>query len=512
MARPRPPRLIPALLLLPLLLAPAPAPAQSPPATAETPSTAPAAPAPEAAEPAPEASADRRQAPEAEVMRARIQARLGMVEEAIAGYRALLERYPEDRSVREEYAETLVDAGLVDQAAPLVDRYLAEDPTSARLRRLRTRLDLAAAAAGRGARRLETIAREQVREPGLAADVAAAELAAGRWTRALELYGQVIEGDPDNRDVRTAYREILFGHAPRIELSHYTLLQQSATHHVEEAAWRGWLADRWWLRAGVRYGSYHQRRVRGTDGAVSQTAFSEQIETALATVGFLPTPRWTVWAGLEESARREEIFRTTGRLGAGYDDGKATVGALEIAARELLTNPVAAIPRNGTTDRVTLDVARRVLVPVVLAAHYDFRHYRASAEDLGHRWEAAARAELELVRSRVQVTLIPQVFFSEYTPTVGSPLRDTVTFLRREDIIGIGAVVGWDVTSALRLQAGSVGRRDLHRELTSWEVTGEARWRIRPWLEGRVLYTRNTESTTIGGQEESFLGRLDVLY
>jgi hypothetical protein len=110
------------------------------------------------------------------------------------------------------------------------------------------------------------------------------------------------------------------------------------------------------------------------------------------------------------------------------------------------------------------------------------------------------------------VTLIPQVFFSEYTPIAGSPLRDTVSFLRREDIIGIGAVVGWDVTSALRLQAGSVGRRDLHRALTSWEATGEARWRIRPWLEGRVLYTRNTESTTIGGQEESFLGRLDILY
>jgi hypothetical protein len=43
-------------------------------------------------------------------------------------------------------------------------------------------------------------------------------------------------------------------------------------------------------------------------------------------------------------------------------------------------------------------------------------------------------------------------------------------------------------------------------------VTGEGRWRIRPWLEGRVLYTRNTESTTVGGQEESFLGRLDILY
>jgi hypothetical protein len=159
-----------------------------------------------------------------------------------------------------------------------------------------------------------------------------------------------------------------------------------------------------------------------------------------------------------------------------------------------------------------VDVARRILNPVVLAGHYDFRHYRVSGEGLGNRWEAALRAEIELLRERVQVTLIPQAFFSEYTPTVGSPLREQVTFLRREDIIGIGMLVGWDITPALRLQAGSVGRRDLRRAVTSWEVNGEGRWRIRPWLEGRVLYNRNTESTTIGGKEELFLGRLDILY
>lgn len=463
------------------------------PARAQTP--APAAPESPAAE-----------APETEMARARIQARLGLVEEALATYRALLRLYPDDRRLREEYAEVLVDAGPPEQASPVVDRYLAEDPTSTRLRRLRARLDLAAGAAAEAGRRLDALAREQPQDAGLAADLASAELAAGRWTRALDLYGRLLDGVPDNRDVLVAYREILLGHAPRVELTHYTLLQAAATHHVEEAAWRGWLADRWWLRGGARYGSYHQDRVIG------QTAFTEEVWTAFATVGFQPTRTVSLWAGIEEARRREDIFRTTGRLSAAYDDGRATLATLEVAVRELLTNPVVALPRNGSTDRVTVDVARRVLVPVVLGAHYDFRRYRVSGEDLGDRWEAAARAELELLRSRVQVTLIPQVFFSEYTPTASGPLRDVVSFLRREDILAIGAVVGWDVTPPLRLQAGSVGRRDLHRALTSWEVTGEARWRIRPWLEGRVLYTRNTESTTIGGQEESFLGRLDILY
>jgi tetratricopeptide (TPR) repeat protein len=464
-----------------------------PAARAQTPPAAPAA--PEAVDPL-----------EAEMMRARILARLGRVQDALAAYRALLERHGDDRHLREDYAELLVDAGQLDQAAPAVDRYLADDPTSARLRRLRARIDMARGAPAEAGRRLEALAREQPQDTGLTADLAAAELAAGRWNRALDLYGRLLRADPDNREVLTAHREILLAHAPRVELSHYTLLQAAATHHVEEAAWRGWLADRWWLRAGARYGSYHQDRV------VGQSAFSEDVWTALATVGFRPTRAVSLWAGLDESKRRESIYRTTGRLGGTYDDGKATTATVDAAVRELLTNPVAAVPRNGSTDRVTVDVARRVLVPVVLGVHYDFRHYRASDEDLGDRWEAGGRAELELVRSRVQVTLIPQVFFSRYTPTAESPLREAISFIRREDVVAIGSVVGWDVTPALRVQAAVVGRRDLHRAITSWEANGEGRWRIRPWLEGRVLYTRNTESTTVGGQEESFLGRLEILY
>ena len=443
---------------------------------------------------------------ETEMMRARIQARLGQTQEALATYRALLVRYPDERRLREEYAEFLVDAGLLEEAGSVIDRYLAQDPTSTRLRGLRARVDQAGGASSTTGRRPDARAREAPMDRGLIADMAAAELAAGRWNRAQELYGWLLGDDPDNRDVLGAYREILLGHAPRVELYHLTLLQQSATQNVEEAAWRAWLGDRWWVRAGTRFGSYHQERV------VGQSPFTEDVWSTFATVGFRPTRALSVWAGIEDSLRRGDISLTTGRFGALYDDARAIAASLDVAVRELLTNPVTAVPRNGSTDRVSVDLARRVLVPLVLAAHYDFRYYRVSHEDLGYRWEAAGRAEVELVRSRVQVTMIPQVFFAEYTPIAGSPLREEVSFIRREQILGIGTLIGWDVTPALRLQAGSTGRRDVFRAITSWEVTGEGRWRIRPWLEGRVLYTRNTESTTIGGLEKSFVGRLEILY
>ena len=212
------------------------------------------------------------------------------MEEALATYRALLARYPDDRRLREDYAEVMVDAGLLDQAAPLVDRYLAEDPTSARLRRLRARIDLAAGAPAAAGRRLDALAREQPRTPGSPPISPPRSWRGTLEPRARPLRAAARRGSREPRRL-AAYRAILLGHAPRIELTHYSLLQQAATHHVEEAAWRGWLSDRWWLRAGTRYGSYHQERV------VGQPSFTEEVWTALATVGFQPTRTVSLWAG-----------------------------------------------------------------------------------------------------------------------------------------------------------------------------------------------------------------------
>src|SRR5258705_9250899 len=133
MARLRSLRLASMLIAGLLALAPAPARAQTP---------APGVPEASAAPPATEPPST--DAPEAETLRARIQARLGLVEEALATYRALLARYPDDRRLREDYAEVLVDAGLNEQAGPILDRHPADDPTPARLPRLPPPVDPAA--------------------------------------------------------------------------------------------------------------------------------------------------------------------------------------------------------------------------------------------------------------------------------------------------------------------------------------------------------------------------------
>jgi tetratricopeptide (TPR) repeat protein len=485
----------------------APAAAQAPPPiqapATETPEggAAQAAASPIAA--APQAQEDTR---EAEIIRARLLSRLGRTEEALAAFAALLVKYPDDHALRADHVELLLDAGFTDRAEADLTPLLRADPRSARVRRLQARLEIDRGAPQRAAEILAALVEESPDDIGLRADLASARLAAGRWARALSVYSDLLERSPDNEDWRAAHRDLLAGYAPRLLYSHLSLYQQQASHHVDEVTWKGWVGEQWWVRAGTRYGQYHQQASSGNP------AFTEHIVTPLVEVGFQATRRLLLRAGLEEPVRHETA-QTTLRLGGAFDDGRLVTMTLDAAVHEIVTNPVVAIPLRGTRDRVTLDLSRRLTDRVVGFAHYEYRHYRASGEELGHAWEAAGRAEVALWRSQLlQVNLIPQLFFEEYTPDAGSPLRDQIAFIRRRDMLGMGLLIGWEVLPGLRVQVGSTGHRDFHRAATSWEALGEVRWRIRRWVEMRVLYNRNTDGSLLGGTEQLFTANLEILY
>lgn len=446
------------------------------------------------------------EARESEIIRARLLSRLGRSDEALAAFETLVARYPDDRGLRADYAELLLDTGLGERAEVELARLLVVDGRSPRLRRLKARLELERGAPDRAVETLAALSEEAPEDLGLRADLASATLAAGRWAQALSVYSDLVERSPDNDDWRAVHRDLLGGYSPRLQYSHLSLYQQEATHHTEEVAWKGWITERWWARAGTRYGNYHQQASAGAP------AFTEYIVTPLVEAGFQATRRLLLRAGLEEPIRNE-TGRTTLRLGGVFDDGRLSTVTLDSAVRETLTNPVVAIPLRGTRDRVTLDVSRRLTSLAVVFAHYEYRHYRAAGEELGQAWEGAGRAEVDLWRTYpLQVTLVPQLFFEEYAPDAGSPLRERISFIRRRDMLGMGVLVGWDVLPGLRVQLGSTGHQDVHRVVTSWEVLGEARWRIRRWVEMQVLYNRSTDGSLLGGTEQVFTANLEILY
>jgi len=443
---------------------------------------------------------------ESEIIRARLLARLGRTEEAMASFQALVATYPDDRGLRADYAEFLLDAGFMERAEVELVRLLILEPRLPRLRRMEARLELERGAPDRAVDILALLSEDAPEDLGLRADLASAKLVAGRWAQALSIYSDLLGRSPDNDDWRSARRELLAGYSPRLQYSHLSLYQQQGTHHTDEVAWKAWVAEQWWVRAATRYGHYHQQASSGNP------AFNEYIVTPLVDVGFQATRRLLLRAGLEEAVRNETA-RTTLRLGGAFDDGRLSTVTLDSAVQESLTNPIVAIPLRGTRDRVTLDASRRVSDRAVIFGHYEYRHYRASGEELGQAWEGAGRAEVDLWRTYpLQVALVPQLFFEEYRPDAGSPLREQIGFIRRRDMLGMGLLVGWDVLPGLRVQLGSTGHRDLHRSLTSWEVTGEARWRIRRWVEMQVLYNRNTDGGVLGGTEQLFTANLEILY
>jgi len=111
----------------------------------------------------------------------------------------------------------------------------------------------------------------------------------------------------------------------------------------------------------------------------------------------------------------------------------------------------------------------------------------------GRPLEAAGGPSSSRAQPRA-VTLIPR-YFCPVHGTAGGALRDAISFIKREDVLGIGGVVAGTSRPALRLRR-AVGR-DLFRAITSWEANGRAGGEF-ALAGGRVLYTRNTESTTVG--------------
>jgi hypothetical protein len=440
-----------------------------------------------------------------EVTRAQLLARLRRFDEAATLYRELLVQRPDDRELREGYAETLVEAGRLSEAARVIDRFLRDAPGSVPLRRLRARVDMEQGEAGAAAGRLLDLMADVPTDTSIAADLAAAELRRGAWRRARDLYGQILARDPENEDVRNAWRDLLWTYAPRFELAYGALFQEGASGQFGEIAWQAWPTERWWVRVGTRVGVYHQ------DDTSLQSAFTQDVETVLGSVGVRLSERVTLRGGLEESIRGTSAI-TTVRLTGAYDDGRATAAVLDLAYHELLTNPVSAVAFGGTTDRVSLELLQRLGPRLSIGGRYDFRHYRASGEVLGNDWDLYTRLDVELLRGRIQITGSPLLYFQKYSPIAGSPLQEQIPFTPQQQLGGLGLSVGADLVRGLYAQAGAVGRYDWYRNLTSYEVAGELRWRFHSRLELRVLYTFATEGALVSGPQQNVSASLFVLH
>ncbi|SMC20105.1 Tetratricopeptide repeat-containing protein [Desulfacinum hydrothermale DSM 13146] len=187
---------------------------------------------------------------------ARILSREGRLEEALRLYQHLRKAYPEDQDIWADYAETLINARLYDRAWKELIALFEKNPRNPRTVRLMARLHQEQERYGTAAAWLEKLLRTGRGDPGLWADYAWIQQAAGDWANALDAFCRVLEMDPENVTALQAVHDILREHRPRLETKYRSYFQAEETrtdtfaleyrrHLDHKTTWRIQAMDTW---------------------------------------------------------------------------------------------------------------------------------------------------------------------------------------------------------------------------------------------------------------------------
>lgn len=159
------------------------------------------------------------------VILARIMIRRGYVEDGIRLYAKLLNIYPDDLELREEYIGALIDNNEVEKAESLLRRWLSLDPQSPRALRLEARLRLLA---GDYSVQIDTLDYLLRLRPGDTDSISAKAYSTqqgGDWLGAIQSFSELVDAEPENYEARQALSTLLMERRPRLEFIPSVYLQ-----------------------------------------------------------------------------------------------------------------------------------------------------------------------------------------------------------------------------------------------------------------------------------------------
>jgi Flp pilus assembly protein TadD len=150
------------------------------------------------------------------ILYARLLIENGHIRRGLARYRRLVREHPQRDDVRAGYVRALVELGRVDAALGVLRPWLARDPDNPDALRLAAEAALARDDPGRAALYFEHLSRLRPRDATARADAAFARQEAGDELRALRLFSESLDLDPDQPAARQAVREALLARRPRL--------------------------------------------------------------------------------------------------------------------------------------------------------------------------------------------------------------------------------------------------------------------------------------------------------
>ncbi|WP_320174883.1 SPOR domain-containing protein [Maridesulfovibrio sp.] len=151
------------------------------------------------------------------VILARIMIRRGYVEDGLREYARLLNIYPDDLDLREEYIGALIDNSETAKAEAMLRRWLNLDPESPGALRQEARLRLLA---GDYSVQIDTLDYLLRLRPGDTDSISAKAYSTqqgGDWLGAIESFSQLVDAEPDNYEARQALSSLLMERRPRLD-------------------------------------------------------------------------------------------------------------------------------------------------------------------------------------------------------------------------------------------------------------------------------------------------------
>lgn len=230
---------------------------------------------------------------ERRMMSARILARNGYYPQALKAFHKLREDYPTDDEVRDHYVEMLINNEEYALAEKELADWLGKEPKNVRALRLQAVMFVRVEQYERSYPWFDALLSVKPGETGTMADYGHARMDAGDWGKALELFAEVLDKDPENEAVRDAYMELLREHRPRYNFEFSTRLQKDDALTMSFGnSGSAWLDDK--TKLEVSYDALRFTRPSGDDvSSIDQTIHDSRMRLSRKIFD-----KWTVQAGL----------------------------------------------------------------------------------------------------------------------------------------------------------------------------------------------------------------------
>jgi Flp pilus assembly protein TadD len=444
------------------------------------------------------------------LIQARILARQGLVEQALAAYRDLRDRYPDDGHVWADYAETLIDSGRWEQARAELDGLLARFAGDLRGRRLQARLLVESGRHAEAMALFEKMGAEHPWDVGLWSDYAFACQDAGHWDQALDHFSRVLELDPQNQTALQNVHTILRAHRPRVDTAYrtYELKDSQTRTQTHSLTVTRHLSAQTVVDARYQAMEFTRPDQAGVTG----------LDKHLASMGL----------GLAHTIDR----RWTGRAAVGAHEGPASANWAEAGVSRKTDvlgefsadafwhrpwiDPVEAVERQGLFNRLRMG--------------WDFSpatHWNFSCEAMQEDYRAqrpGGEGPTSYGRKRALTALLSRTLLDDPHLSVGygfyrsvfdydDPAYTPIEMLPSESVHTLSAGFEYQPCAHWTLMVGGGLRRDTSRSLDSWFVLPGVRLKMGNRVESDVTYDYSTESgQAAGGRTEALTGRVRVIF